>query len=374
MPAPIHSNSQQIRNDQKELKTHHNTKTKLSNTGIPHSTNTPGRNRVGVTPNKPQLLKITCTDKDTQKSSMVTPDIRSTLTPVFSARKNSLFNTPSNNRKSIFVSKQISNEVTQKLSEWLEIKGKSFKEYHHLKCFGVHAENAIKALHCDGEKENIENSVIIENNNFIKEPPATPQKINLPAVAQTALVDLHKLILDGYPPEQCDIWLKLIKQKCGQVEEEPQYWECRAALEQTKGNINLAVECYKTAIIQGAEVQNVDKCLDQLLQKFSLLNICNESGPHVNKNDRNKIVQDARNIFKSSIIQFAVQEKVLKKKTSEGTTVEKRVFATPVRRSTRLSRSAFTSTPGIHIYSSLQELDASVRDNLNFQCNSALKD
>jgi cobalamin biosynthesis Co2+ chelatase CbiK len=74
----------------------------------------------------------------------------------------------------------------------------------------------------------------------------------------------------------------------------------------------LAVECYKTAIIQGAEIENVEEHLDQLLQKFSLLNISKETQSYRN-NDRMKILEDARNIFKSSVIQFAVQERTLRR-------------------------------------------------------------
>lgn len=36
--------------------------------------------------------------------------------------------------------------------------------------------------------------------------------------------------------------------------EDPQYWECRATIEKLKGDIGLALECYKTAVVQGAEV------------------------------------------------------------------------------------------------------------------------
>lgn len=38
------------------------------------------------------------------------------------------------------------------------------------------------------------------------------------------------------------------------MEDEPYYWECLAALEETKGNIGSAVEYYKAAIVHGAEV------------------------------------------------------------------------------------------------------------------------
>lgn len=54
--------------------------------------------------------------------------------------------------------------------------------------------------------------------------------------------------------EQCEVWLKLIQTQYRTLEEEPQYWECRAALEEARGDLTSAVDCYKTAIVQGSEV------------------------------------------------------------------------------------------------------------------------
>lgn len=128
-------------------------------------------------------------------------------------------------------------------------------------------------------------------------------------------------------------WLELIREKYRKVDNEPEYWECRAAIEQSVGNVRNAVEFYKTAIIQGAEVcyyfyktlishnyntilqvNAVDKSLDQLLKKFSLLNISpskSEQKVHGNS-DKERIVREARNVFKSSIIQFAIRERNMK--------------------------------------------------------------
>jgi hypothetical protein len=278
-----------------------------------------------------------------------------------------------------------SKELTRRLSTWLKLKGKSFKNYHHLKCFGVHHaskyDKQILTSGSDSNKENIEteskiineNSTTVQSNVLNHVDSHGHGGFDLSAIAQDALLDLHKLILEGYSLEQCEIWLKLIKKRYPLVEQKPQYWECRAALEQSRGNINLAVECYKTAIIQGAEIENVEEHLDQLLQKFSLLNISKETQSYRN-NDRMKILEDARNIFKSSVIQFAVQERTLRRKNKEGISIERKLVATPVRRSTRLSRSGFVSTPGIKIFSSLQDVDSCIRSTLNFECNNALKE
>lgn len=55
---------------------------------------------------------------------------------------------------------------------------------------------------------------------------------------------------------QCEGWLQLIKEKYSKLLDEPEYWECRAAIEESRGDIGSAVECYRTAIVQGAGVRN----------------------------------------------------------------------------------------------------------------------
>lgn len=50
---------------------------------------------------------------------------------------------------------------------------------------------------------------------------------------------------------------------------------------------------------------------------------------------------------------------------------EKKLVATPVRRSTRLSRSIYTITPGVKMCSSLKELDSPERIQVDFQNNKA---
>lgn len=61
-------------------------------------------------------------------------------------------------------------------------------------------------------------------------------------------------MLKGYPKDQCEAWLGAIHKKYKKLEEEPHYWECLAALEEARGNITNAVEYYRNAIVQGAEV------------------------------------------------------------------------------------------------------------------------
>ncbi|XP_018564806.1 uncharacterized protein LOC108906124 [Anoplophora glabripennis] len=276
-------------------------------------------------------------------------------------------------------------DLQKRLNDWLVKRGKSLGSFHHLKCFGEQDKEL--EIVDEENKENIEvnqdlskgsyEELRIEHSNYECPSESTTAKPlvlndgNAEGIAKAALEDLVKLIQDGYPRPQCEGWLELIRQKYQKLEEEPQYWECRAAIEQSRGNISNAVQCYRTAIVQGAEIQSVDESLDILLQKFSLLNISTKDVANEKSvNERARIVKDARNVFKSSIIQFAVQERKLKKDGSIKN--EKKFVATPVRRSTRLSRSAYTSTPSIKLCSSLQELETTDREMLDFKKNKAL--
>lgn len=65
-------------------------------------------------------------------------------------------------------------------------------------------------------------------------------------------------------------------------------WECLAALEETVGHISTAAEYYKTGLVRGAEVQEVDNFLEQMLENFCLLNIdpTEKHQPETAKHDR----------------------------------------------------------------------------------------
>lgn len=96
-------------------------------------------------------------------------------------------------------------------------------------------------------------------------------------------------------------------------------------MEQNKGQFSSAVDCYTKAIINGAkvesshmwrcdgneqhvflQVQNVDESLEQLFEKFSLLNI----KPNDNNDSKHtKVLIDARTVFKSTIVKFAISKK-----------------------------------------------------------------
>jgi hypothetical protein len=46
----------------------------------------------------------------------------------------------------------------------------------------------------------------------------------------------------------------MIRRFCPGIKEVPIYWECVAALEEAKGDLKSAVDCYQRAIIRGASV------------------------------------------------------------------------------------------------------------------------
>ncbi|KAG5877341.1 hypothetical protein JTB14_030712 [Gonioctena quinquepunctata] len=255
-------------------------------------------------------------------------------------------------------------DLQKRLNDWLIKRGKSISLFTHLKRYQSPDEENKENIEVDpymdrGSYEDLR--IPKTEDNASKEKTGDLDNENL---AKAALVDLNNLIGEGYPVKQSEAWLELIKSKYKKLSEEPEYWECRAAIEQSRGNITDAVEYYRTAIVQGAEIKDVDKSLDILLQKFSLLNISTDEVER-NSRERTRIVQDARNVFKSSIIKFAVQEKKLKKNES----TETKLIVTPVRRSTRVSRSAYTSTPGVKECSTLRELHSPEWANIDFHNN-----
>lgn len=280
-------------------------------------------------------------------------------------------------------------KLQDRLNKWLKSRGKPLASFHHLRCFGINEDNKVQSPVeiYEENKENIEvineKSESYESLNIVSLEPQKPEvskETDMPPeelarIAKEAMVELQKLIQEDYPRAQCLGWLELIRDKYNKAVDEPEYWECRAAIEQSMGNVGNAVEFYKTAIIQGAEVTHVDKSLDQLLKKFSLLNISPRKSEQ-NNHDGNKerIIMEARNVFKSTIIQFAIQERKLKKKDVDDESVAqnvKKLVATPVRRSTRMSRSAYISTPGVKLCSSLKEANLS-SEEIDFKKNNAL--
>lgn len=221
----------------------------------------------------------------------------SKLTPV---RERSVsFKTPVNTNSAASAPKQSIatpwpslNVLQKRLNDWLRKHKKPAASYQSLKKLSI------------VEEEDKENSDHVEKLGRKEEM----------AIAQEALDDLHQLIREGHPCEYCEAWLGQIRQRCDYLEEQPQYWECRAAIEQSRGNISSAVGHFKNAIIQGAEESAIEKSLEHMFEKFKLLDIEHASIAETQSpNNRTRILTDARNAFKSSVIQFAVQQRAQKK-------------------------------------------------------------
>ncbi|XP_017774936.1 PREDICTED: uncharacterized protein LOC108561488 [Nicrophorus vespilloides] len=280
-------------------------------------------------------------------------------TPTAYKRRSQSFKTPTSVRK---LGRQSTpgpglNDLQRRLNDWLKKRGKPMSTFHHLKYF-----SRDKVITNDSEdKENEAENVEPQITDAIDMNPS-----QLVSIAKDALGDLNQLIIDSYPLALCETWLGTIRQRYKEIEEEPQYWECRASIEQTRGNISSAVECFKTAIIKGAEVKTIDNSLDKLLEKFSLLNI--DTNISDDEKYRSSAMKDARNVFKSSIIQFAIQERKIKK--DQGNAHE--YIVTPVRRSARLSMSCAQRSPAVKICNSFNEIDESIRGSMKFHGNSYL--
>ncbi|PNF32049.1 hypothetical protein B7P43_G05730 [Cryptotermes secundus] len=299
--------------------------------------------------------------------------------------------------------------MRKSLSDWLHKRGKSLGNFHHLHCFGLKASNMTHGN--ENFKQNRkpptvnygENKmIVVEENHTSNTGPSAPrsdQEIfaseehtassspeedkenvcagNLDLLVQDAVKDLLNIVHIGYPWNQCEEWLTMIRRFCPGIKEVPIYWECVAALEEARGDFKSAVDCYERAIIRGASPTKVGDSLDQLMEKFNMLNLkCdlgNDGSTSVKTQRKN--VLDARNVFKSSIIKFALQQKVLRS-LSTNLKVEPQSLhyvVTPVRRSTRASLSYYRTTPRLQCVNSLKQLDSDVRKSMVFQPNPALE-
>ncbi|KAJ8928107.1 hypothetical protein NQ314_019333 [Rhamnusium bicolor] len=289
------------------------------------------------------------------------------------------------------------NDLQKRLNDWLAKRGKSLSTFHHLKCFGV--QGSEQEPIDDENKENIEVDedldkgsyedlkISVENDSAKSKTSSSKSPLsneeNSESVAKAALEDLLKLIQEGYPRPQCEGWLELIRRKYQKLEEEPQYWECRAAIEQSRGNISNAVHCYKTAIVQGAEKisssssSTISSSLFsyETIQLYTLVDIITDDKLVENNYGVNikwivTLAGDTPEMFLTYAYSPSNLDQIIgrNKKDEDAKTL----IATPVRRSTRLSRSTYTSTPGVKICSSLRDLGASDMEMIDFKKNKAL--
>ncbi|CAG9794561.1 unnamed protein product [Diatraea saccharalis] len=265
-------------------------------------------------------------------------------------------------------------ELRMRLTSWLQKRGKSLDSYHHLQCFGIHhlAQREIRPiieptkleLYDDENKENIalehdsDNDSYTANMNeeyenvggndkwrrasFVSDSVDlndtqnstlssydTVQQVD--EVLLGALNDLAELLREGFDWEQCARWLRAIRERFPYAPDTAAYWECRAALEETRGDLPASVQCWEEAIAKGTEHSVVESNLDQLLDKFMQLKISPNSGKR--KTIDSKMV-DVKNVFKSTIIRFAVQQAKLRRSSQCDLP---KYTVTPVRRSSRLS-------------------------------------
>ncbi|XP_013177292.1 PREDICTED: uncharacterized protein LOC106124842 [Papilio xuthus] len=269
-------------------------------------------------------------------------------------------------------------ELQSRLQKWLQKRGKSMDSYHHLQCFGIrHLSKKPLELPSlplfDDEDENKENvaaetdsdnqsytdnlnhhdtdfpkgkedfgkdqwrsaSFVSESvsMNEINDTTLTPSVDfnHLDVLLHGALTDLTELLREGFEWGQCACWLRSIRGRFPAVTQTAAYWECRAALEERRGDLPASMQCWEEAIVMGTERSVVEENLDQLLDKFMQLKI-SPSNRHEPKVDPKMV--DVKNVLKSTIIRFAVHKAKIRNSSNPEPA---KYMVTPVRRSARLS-------------------------------------
>ncbi|XP_046996832.1 uncharacterized protein LOC124612593 [Schistocerca americana] len=280
--------------------------------------------------------------------------------------------------------------LRRNLLNWLEKRGKSLNAFSHLRCFGLHKpasdkpdkEVALSTEDLEGNKEagtaDVGSEVSLahpdqEIRKIIEDNENVFDNCNLEDL-KNILSDLHKLILASYPRDQCEEWLHLIRKKFPNLDDEPLYWECLAALEEARGDYSTAIDFYSRAIVSGAEAEVIDKSLDLLWEKFTSLKLQSEDEEVDKKKQKTpRRSVDPRQVFKSSIIKFALQQKAVKQLSADLGVEPKSLHyvATPVRRSTRKSNNPYKSSSVVCV-GSLNTLQPDVRDSVVFVSNTAL--
>ncbi|CAK1546450.1 unnamed protein product [Leptosia nina] len=278
------------------------------------------------------------------------------------------FHTPSN-----------PDDMRLKLQKWLEKHGKSVDSYHHLQCFGVQRSSDIPKLDFDENKENIslehdsDNESYTELNNGLDKwrSPSCMDSVELNESNETTLTtalspkvdelllgafnDLTSILRSGFSWEEGARWLRAIRDTYNNAQDTAAYWECRAALEERRGDMPASVQCWEQALAKGTEHSLAEANIDQLLVKFMQLKI----NPELNKTVDPKLL-DAKNVFKSTLLRFAVQEAKTKQ------TLTPKTMVTPVRRSARLNHK---ETP-LKLFNTIQQ--AIEAEQAEFRPNRAI--
>ncbi|XP_050557864.1 uncharacterized protein LOC118280487 [Spodoptera frugiperda] len=292
-------------------------------------------------------------------------------------------------------------ELQARLKSWLQKRGKSLDSYHHLQCFGIHhLPQTIKFDPKAFDEENKENIAVDSDSdddsyteNMNEEPKASTEKwrnascvtdsedfndshnttatcsdiINLDEVVIGALNDLTELLKEGFDWEQCARWLRAIRERFPSAPHSAAYWECRAALEETRGDLPASVQCWEEAIAKGTERSVVEANLDQLLDKFMQLKISPNS--HGKRRQVDPKLVDVKNVFKSTIIRFAVQQAKLRQSNQFDAP---KYTVTPVRRSARLSSHCSAKRTPLQVCTSVRQADEVLGEKPVFVPNGSL--
>ncbi|XP_045487261.1 uncharacterized protein LOC110999954 isoform X2 [Pieris rapae] len=246
-------------------------------------------------------------------------NIQEMVSAVKSEQKKVKFQTPMTNP----------DEMRLKLVKWLEKRGKTIDTYQHLHCFGIQrAFDIPKFDYGDEDKENqpLENDS--DNESFTElngqlinkwRSPSNMDSVEFNESYETAIIsdpspmvddallgalkDLTDILRHGYSWEEGARWLRAIRDTYSDAQETATYWECRAALEEARGDMPASMQCWEQALAKGTNRTVAEENIDQLLAKFMQLKI----NPGSEKKVDPKLV-DAKNVFKSTLLRFAVQE------------------------------------------------------------------
>nr|CAD7443839.1 unnamed protein product [Timema bartmani] len=292
------------------------------------------------------------------------------------------------------------------LVDWLEKRGKSVTNFHHLHCFGLHASEFEKEAN---KRINLKKHINLASQAVAVSPTTTtttiqdkqhdimtPQKLGAvdeerhnpicsstpnqspsvtPNQVQDSLEDKENVFrgdLDGYPRDKCEEWLDVILKNCRSAFDKPTYWECLASLEESRGDFSMAIECYSRAIIRGAQPEEIGQSLDQLLQTFGRPKM-DAALQELGDKKMSRKSLDARNVFKSTIIKFALQQRAIKQVIDGESKVSRsQLVVTPVRRSTRKSSFQYQHTPDMRYVDTLTTLEERERNTMVFQPNKML--
>lgn len=188
------------------------------------------------------------------------------------------------NKKNMHDSKLGLSNLQQKLGNWLGKQDKSLTSHHNLNRIDLQ-----EMEQSNENKENIEPNPPLRSNSYdelnITYICETQSNENFDLkIANGALKDLHNLILNGYSRHYCELWLKLIRERYNPIENEPEYWECKTAIEHSirrhPGSKNLKKE--ETKGDTGNPV--TEKCI--IIPEVDRIAVSNAALEHTSENEK----------------------------------------------------------------------------------------